>query len=118
MLKLKFQTILVISILVAGCDTLNWRSNVKVTYEVTGTANNVMINYSSGSDAVDQEKAIELPWSREVEVKRGREIYIMSRSLHEGERQLTAKILKDGEILDSTEVNASFAVAIARAKAK
>lgn len=87
-----------------------------MTYEVTGNADNVMVNYSVGSDGVDQEKSVDLPWSIETEVRSGREIYVMARSLHEGERQLTAKIIKDGEVLDSTSVDTSFAVAIAKTK--
>jgi hypothetical protein len=114
----KYRTLylIIVCFLAGGCGILDFGRDVKVTYVVNGNAQNVMINYSVGAEGVDQEKGVTLPWEKEVTVRKGREIYVLARSLQERETTLTSQIVKNGNIIESTTVEASFAVAVAKTK--
>lgn len=114
---LKFRPLIsaiVIAITLSGCNPLDWFSNVTVEYQVSGTASDVIINFAEGSETVSQVRDVELPWSKEVEVKSGREIHILARSIESSETTITAEILKDGEVIASETTESAFAVAVAK----
>lgn len=96
-------------------DDINEEANREstITYEVSGDAASVDIDYSTYGDSVtsNQETATTLPWSKEVKTKgyvKGGSLMVMA---DEVGGTVTCRVLVDGEETTTNTATGSFAIA-------
>lgn len=80
-----------------GCDTTE---TYKLKYEVTGTVQKANITYVNENGGTSDANNVSLPWTYSFRAKEGTYVWVHASKDDSG--SITAKIYKDGKVLESS----------------
>ncbi len=108
---LRYITVALIAVLLAGCGEDPLSASITVRYEVTGSAETVNIDYLDSSGDLAIINGQNIPWEITFSANKGDQVYLSAKRTGET-GTVTVKIYKDGSLLDEdTSTDSSAATA-------
>ena len=96
---LRYITVALIAVLLAGCGEDPLSASITVRYEVTGSAETVNIDYLDSSGDLAIINGQNIPWEITFSANKGDQVYLSAKRTGET-GTVTVKIYKDGSLLD------------------